>query len=97
MKLPKESREKFRQVPKQGDCSLHYFLNLQFHVSYIVARGLWWLLHYRSSQYVVRLYVVRSSSQVVSSQYSPQTTDQESRTVRRRSTDTRTKGTTKYK
>jgi hypothetical protein len=46
---------------------------------------------------VVRLCVVRSSSQVVSSQYSPQTTDQESRTVRRRRTDARTKGTTKYK
>jgi hypothetical protein len=63
----------------------------------LTPQGLWWLLHYRSSRYVVRLCVVRSSSQVVSSQYSPQATDQESRAVRRRSTDTRTKGTTKYK
>jgi hypothetical protein len=64
---------------------------------YFVSVSLWWLLHYRSSRYVVRLCVVRSSSQVVSSQYNPQTTDQESRTVRRRRTNTRTKGTTKYK
>jgi hypothetical protein len=57
--------------------------------------------HYCGDYYTIevvgRLCVVRSSSQVVSSQYSPQATDQQSRTVRRRSTDTRTKGTTKYK
>jgi hypothetical protein len=35
---------------------------------------LWWLLHYRRSKNVVRMYVVHSSSPVVSSQYSPQTT-----------------------
>jgi hypothetical protein len=36
-----DGREKFRQVPKQGDWGFHYFLNLWFYVSYIVARGLW--------------------------------------------------------